>query len=48
MRIDHRLDDTGRGSLKYLGAKESVPLPRCPPQIPHELARYEIRAAATV
>jgi hypothetical protein len=36
--MEHRWNEIDRGNPKYLGEKR-VPVPLCPPQIPHGLTR---------
>jgi hypothetical protein len=43
--MEHRWNEIDRGKPKYLGEKP-VPMPLCPPQIPHGLTRYRTRASA--
>jgi hypothetical protein len=43
--IEHRWNEIDREKPKYSG-KKPVPVPLCPPQIPHELTRYRTRACA--
>jgi hypothetical protein len=43
--MEHRWNETDRGKLKYSGEKP-VPVPLCPPQIPHGLTRDQTRAFA--
>jgi hypothetical protein len=43
--MEHRWNESDRGKPKYLG-KKSVPVPLCPPQIPHGCTRDRTRASA--
>ena len=43
--MQHRWNEIDRGKPKYSG-KKPVPLPLCPPQIPHWLTRDRTRASA--
>jgi hypothetical protein len=43
--MEHRWNDIDTGRLKYSG-KKPVPVPLCPPQIPHGLTRDRTRASA--
>jgi hypothetical protein len=43
--MEHRRNETDRGKPKYSGEKP-VPVPLCPPQIPHGLTRDRNRASA--
>jgi hypothetical protein len=42
--MEHRWNEIDRGKPKYLGEKP-VPVPLCPPQIPHGLTRDGTRAS---
>jgi hypothetical protein len=42
--MEHRWNETDRGKPKYGG--KHVPVPLCPPQIPHGLTRDRTRASA--
>jgi hypothetical protein len=43
--MEHRRNEIDRGKPKYSG-KKPVPLPLCPPQIPHGLSRDRTRGSA--
>jgi hypothetical protein len=43
--MEHRWNETDREKSKY-SEKKPVPVPLCPPQIPHRLTRDRIRASA--
>jgi hypothetical protein len=43
--MQHRWNETDRGKTEVLGEKP-VPVPLCPPQIPHGLTRDRTRASA--
>jgi hypothetical protein len=43
--MEHRWNEIDRGKRKYSG-KKPVPVPLCPPQIPHGLTRDRTRASA--
>jgi hypothetical protein len=43
--MDHRWNEIDRGKPKYSGEKP-VPVPFCPPQIPHGPTRDRTRASA--
>jgi hypothetical protein len=43
--MEHRWNEIYRGKPKYLG-KKPLPVPLCPPKIPHGLTRDRTRASA--